>query len=72
MARASLHSRGIRWIAALGAALLVAGCGTRLDDARIEAAAGLGQTAASAILSAIKLWPDMFKEDHEERTMPEV
>ena len=33
---------------------------------------GLGQTAASAVLSAIKLWPDMFKEDHEERTMPEV
>jgi NADH-quinone oxidoreductase subunit F len=33
---------------------------------------GLGQTAASAVLSAIKLWPDMFKEDHEERAMPEV
>jgi NADH-quinone oxidoreductase subunit F len=33
---------------------------------------GLGQTAASAVLSAIKLWPDMFKENYEERTMPEV
>ena len=48
MARASYTSRGIRWIAALGAALLVAGCGTRLNDARIEAAAGVGQTAAGA------------------------
>jgi NADH-quinone oxidoreductase subunit F len=33
---------------------------------------GLGQTAASAVLSAIKLWPELFKENHEERTMPEV
>jgi NADH-quinone oxidoreductase subunit F len=33
---------------------------------------GLGQTAASAVLSAIKLWPEMFEENHEERTMPEV
>ncbi len=47
MARASLDIRGIRWIAVLGAALLVAGCGTRLDDARIEAAAGVGQSADS-------------------------
>ena len=46
MTRASWTSRGIRWIAALGAALLVAGCGTRLNDARIEAAAGVGQAAA--------------------------
>jgi NADH-quinone oxidoreductase subunit F len=23
---------------------------------------GLGQTAASAVLSAIKLWPDLFKD----------
>ena len=33
---------------------------------------GLGQTAASAVLSAVKLWPEIFKENHEERTMPEV
>jgi NADH-quinone oxidoreductase subunit F len=33
---------------------------------------GLGQTAASAVLSAIKLWPNMFEENHEERTMPEM
>jgi NADH-quinone oxidoreductase subunit F len=33
---------------------------------------GLGQTAASAVLSATKLWPEMFEEDHEERTMPEM
>lgn len=46
MARASISNRGIPWIAALGATLLVAGCGTRLDDARIQAAAGVGQTAA--------------------------
>ena len=45
MARVRISSRGIRWIAALGATLLVAGCGTRLDDASIEAAAGVGQTA---------------------------
>jgi branched-chain amino acid transport system substrate-binding protein len=43
MARASIRNRGIRWIAALGAALLVGGCGTRLDNARIEAAAGVNQ-----------------------------
>jgi branched-chain amino acid transport system substrate-binding protein len=42
MAHASISYRRIRWIAAVGAALLVAGCGTRLDDARIEAAAGVG------------------------------
>ena len=33
---------------------------------------GLGQTAASAVLSAIKLWPEKFEENHEERTMPEL
>jgi NADH-quinone oxidoreductase subunit F len=33
---------------------------------------GLGQTAASAVLSAIQLWPELFKDDHEERTMPQV
>lgn len=33
---------------------------------------GLGQTAASAVLSAIKLWPELFQENHEERSMPQV
>jgi NADH-quinone oxidoreductase subunit F len=33
---------------------------------------GLGQTAASAVLSAIKLWPNLFEENHEERSMSEV
>ena len=33
---------------------------------------GLGQTAASAVLSAIKLWPEIFEENHEKRTMPKV
>jgi len=47
MAGASTN-RAVRWIAALGAALLVAGCGTRLDDARIEAAAGVGPAAVGA------------------------
>src|SRR5581483_5744321 len=32
----------LRLVAALAASLLVAGCGTRLSDARIEAAAGVG------------------------------
>ncbi|MCA1846622.1 MAG: ABC transporter substrate-binding protein, partial [Actinobacteria bacterium] len=45
MTPASTRNRGIRWIAALGATLLVAGCGTRLDNARIEAAAGVNQAA---------------------------
>jgi NADH-quinone oxidoreductase subunit F len=33
---------------------------------------GLGQTAASAVLSAIKLWPNLFEETHEERPVPQV
>ena len=33
---------------------------------------GLGQTAASAVLSAIKLWPEIFEENHEERTLPQM
>lgn len=57
MARASISSRGIRWIAALGAILLVAGCGTRLDDASIEAAAGVGQTAAGNGVAATAAAP---------------
>ena len=32
----------LRLVAALAASVLVAGCGTRLSDARIEAAAGVG------------------------------
>jgi branched-chain amino acid transport system substrate-binding protein len=52
MARANSSNRGIRWIAGLGATLLIAGCGTRLDDARIQAAAGVGQTAAGNRVAA--------------------
>jgi branched-chain amino acid transport system substrate-binding protein len=52
MTRASISNRGIRWIAALGATVLVAGCGTRLNDARIEAAAGVGQATAGARAAA--------------------
>jgi NADH-quinone oxidoreductase subunit F len=33
---------------------------------------GLGQTAASAVLSAIKLWPELFEENHEERSKPKM
>src|SRR5688572_12682658 len=39
---------GIRLVAALAVSLLVAGCGTRLDDAQIEAAAGVGGSNGAA------------------------
>ena len=28
---------------------------------------GLGQTAASAVLSAIKLWPELFEDGHQSK-----
>jgi branched-chain amino acid transport system substrate-binding protein len=43
---------GIRLAAALAVSLLVAGCGTRLDDAQIEAAAGVGGANGGAASSS--------------------
>ena len=39
--------------------------GWTMSDASI---CGLGQTAATAVLSALKLWPELFQPDHNELT----
>jgi len=49
MARTNRTSPAIRCIAALAVSFLVAGCGTRLSDARIEAAAGVGPSVATGV-----------------------
>ncbi|MGH9037380.1 MAG: hypothetical protein ACRD0O_16610, partial [Acidimicrobiia bacterium] len=49
---------GLHLVTALVAALLVAGCGTRLDEAHIRAAAGVGETAAAGQATTGGLAPD--------------
>ena len=47
----------------VGIALFAAGLYHVWLARRVPLAAARGQTAASAVLSAIKLWPEMFEEN---------